>query len=358
MSHDIAHFTRKLTAALAVTAALAIASPAMADGASNARANTGATNGSVHPGTELSLRRQIVIDQDTIRLGDLFDGQIKAVAGVSADTVVAYAPQPGRRAIFDAEWLSRLAHRLRLNWRPTTRLDRVVAERTSTLINGDAVRDTIAGELAERGFGEEFDIELSNHNLLIHIDSRLPGTIGIASLSVDPSTERFNAIITVPAGDPRAKRFTVAGRMFAMLDIPVPVTTLRPGETIRPDDIVWKPVRARLVRDNTVTDADDLINMEPRRALRQDTPVRRADLRRPQTVSKGAVVTMLYQTRAMSLSATGVAESNGTDGDIIRVRNRQTKLVVDARITGPDRVEVLILPQLAANHGANQGTSR
>lgn len=350
MSHDIAPIPRKLMATLAVTVALATASPALADNATNA----GVRNGSVHPGTELSLRRQIVVDQDSIRLGDLFDGQISAVAGVDADTIVAYAPQPGRRAIFHAEWLSRLAHRLRLNWRPTTRLDRIVAERTSTLINGDAVRETITRELAERGFGDDFDIELSNQNLLIHIDSRLPGTIGIASLSVDPSTERFNAIITVPAGDPRAKRITVAGRMFAMLDIPVPVTTLRPGETIRADDIMWKPVRARLVRDNTVTDADDLIDMEPRRALRQDTPVRRADLRRPQTVSKGGVVTMVYQTRAMSLSATGVAESNGTDGDIIRVRNRQTKLVVDARITGPDRVEVLILPQLAAN----QGTSR
>ena len=99
-------------------------------------------------------------------------------------------------------------------------------------------------ELTERGFGEEFDIELSNRNLLIHIDSRLPATVGIASLSVDPSTERFNAIITVPAGDPRAKRFTVVGRIFALLDVPVPVTTLRPGETIRADDIVWKPVRA------------------------------------------------------------------------------------------------------------------
>ncbi len=345
MSHNIAHITRKFAAALAVTVALAITPTAMADTA---------TKVGPHPDAELSLRRQIVIDQDAIRLGDLFDGQINAVAGVTADTIVAYAPQPGRRAIFDAEWLARLAHRLRLNWRPATRLDRVVAERTSTLVNGDAVRDAIAGELAERGFGDEFDVELSNHNLLIHIDSRLPATIGIASLSVDPSTERFNAIITVPANDPRAKRLTVAGRMFAMLDIPVPVATLRPGETIRPDDIVWKPVRARLVRDNTITDADDLINMEPRRALRQDTPVRRADLRRPQTVSKGAVVTMVYQTRAMSLSATGVAEGNGTDGDIIRVRNRQTKLVVDARITGPDRVEVLILPQLAAN----QGTSR
>ena len=358
MSHDIAQTIRQLTAAFAAAATLAMASPAPADSANGAGRHAGINNGAVHPGTELSLRRQIVIDQDTIRLGDLFDGQINAAAGVNADTVVAYAPQPGRRAIFDAEWLSRLAHRLRLNWRPTTRLDRIVAERTSTLVNGDAVRETITSELAERGFGDDFDIELSNQNLLIHIDSRLPGTIGIASLSVDPSTERFNAVITVPAGDPRAKRFTVAGRMFALLDIPVPVTTLRPGETIRADDIMWKPVRARLVRDNTVTDADDLIDMEPRRALRQDTPVRRADLRRPQTVSKGAVVTMVYQTPAMSLSATGVAESNGTDGDIIRVRNRQTKLVVDARVTGPDRVEVLILPQLAANQSANQGTSR
>ena len=110
------------------------------------------------------------------------------------------------------------------------------------------------------------------------------------------------------------------------------------------------------MRDNTVTDIHDLIDMEPCRALRQDTPVRRADLRRPQTVSKGNVVTMLHETNTMTLSATGVAESSGTDGDIIRVRNRQTKLVIDARITGPDRVAVLILPQLAANTGANQET--
>ena len=66
MNHDIAHTIRKLAA--------------------------GVSNGPVHPDAELSLRRQIVIDQDTIRLGDLFDGQITAVAGVTADTVVAYAP--------------------------------------------------------------------------------------------------------------------------------------------------------------------------------------------------------------------------------------------------------------------------
>ena len=142
MSHDIARTTRKLAATLAVTAALALAfaptGPARAD--SGIEGNANARDSIVHPRAELSLRRQIVIDQDTIRLGDLFDGQISAVAGVTADTVVAYAPEPGRRAIFDAEWLSRLAQRLRLNWRPATRLDRRFRHRTLKPQSADPYR--------------------------------------------------------------------------------------------------------------------------------------------------------------------------------------------------------------------------
>lgn len=81
-------------------------------------------------------------------------------------------------------------------------------------------------------------------------------------------------------------------------------------------------------------------------------------LRRPQTVSKGNTVTMVYETRGMSLSAIGVAENSGTHGDMIRVRNRQTDLVVDARITGAGRVAVLVLPQLAANQTGTEGATR
>lgn len=346
MSHDIVRTSKTIAAALAlgltVLTGTAVAAPA------------GSTPGLVQNGAELSLRRQISVDQGTIKLGDIFDGEIAAIPGVSADTVVAYSPQPGRRAIFDAEWLSRLAYRLRLNWRPTTRLDRVTVERTSTLVNGELVRASIADELARRGYGEEYELELSNRNLLIHIDSNLPGTVGIASLSVDPTAERFNAVISVPAGDPRAQRISVTGRMFGLIEVPVPATTLRPGEPIRVEDVKWVPVRARTVRDITVTDIGELLDMEPRRALRQDAPILRSDLRRPQTVNKGSVVTMIYQTKAMSLSATGVALGNGITGEIIRVRNRQTKLVIDARIIGPDRVAVQILPQLAANQGVSR----
>lgn len=347
MSHDIVQKLSTVLAPFAISLALA-GSPALAQSAP-ANPQLAAV-----PAPELSLRRQVMVDQNSIRLGDIFDGAITGVPGVDGDTVVAYAPQPGRRSIFDADWLARLAHRYQLNWRPATRLDRVVVERNSTIVSAETVQFALLDELAQRGFGDDYELALSNRNLLIHIDSQQPATVEVVNLSVDRNAERFNAVVAIPAGDTNARRHTVTGRLFAMIEVPVPVTILRPGAPIRATDVKWLPVRARSVRDTIVTDMDALIDMEPRRALRQETPIRVADLREPLDVAKGSVVTMFYETASMRLSATGIAEQNGAAGDIIRVRNSQTKLPVDARVTGPDRVAVRIAPQLAANQGATK----
>lgn len=347
MSHDIVHKVSKLFAVMTI-AVVMTGSPTMA------QTNPADPQIAAAPVPELSLRRQVTVDQNSIRLGDIFDGPITGVPGVDQDTVVAYSPQPGRRSIFDADWLSRMAYRYRLNWRPATRLDRVVIERTSTIVSAETVQFALIDELEQRGFGSDYELALSNRNLLIHIDSEQPATVDVVNLSVDRNAERFNAVVAIPAGAPNARRHNITGRLFAMIEVPVPVTILRPGAPIRATDVKWLPVRARSVRDTIVTDIDALIDMEPRRALRQETPIRVADLREPLDVAKGSVVTMLYQTSSMTLSATGIAEQNGATGEIIRVRNSQTKLIVDARVTGPDRVAVRILPQLAANQGATK----
>ncbi|MBO6784069.1 MAG: flagellar basal body P-ring formation protein FlgA [Alphaproteobacteria bacterium] len=348
MSHDITRTFATLAAALALGALAAVLQPA------NAETDTPDPQAIAQPLPELSLRRQVMVSGNTVRLGDLFDGEVAGVAGINHDTVIAYAPQPGRRAVFDAEWLARLAYRYRLNWRPATRLDRTIVERASKIVSAEDIRFALTDELAARGYGDDYDIALSNQNLMFHVASDKSASVGIVNLSVDPAAERFNAIIAVPAGDPAAQRRTVTGRMYAMIEVPVPVSVLRPGETIGPRDIKWKSVRARNVRDTIVTDMNDLLDMEPRRALRQDNPVRRADLRTPLDVRKDGVVTMVYQTANMALSATGISLQDGTTGEIVRVRNSQTKLVVDARVTGPDSVAVQILPQLAANQGATK----
>jgi flagellar basal body P-ring formation protein FlgA len=297
---------------------------------------------------ELALRRNIAIDGASIRLADLFDG---LAPGEFGDTVVAYSPEPGRRAVFDAEWLNRLAYRMQLNWRPTSRLDRTIVERTSTIISGEQVAAAIADELKNRGAEGNFDVELSNRALVLHIDSSLPATVEIASLNTDARTERFNAIVSVPAGDPQAQRFQVNGQLFSTVEVPVPTRALRPGDLIRKDDIEWQHVRAGDVRTNLVTEAAQIVGQEARRPLRAGSPIRISDLREPVTIKKGETVTMMYRTPVMLLTASGRASQSGARGDIIRVVNIQTDKTIDARILGPDRVEVIAGEQMAIGYG-------
>ena len=299
-------------------------------------------------GAELALRRQIAVEGTTIRLADLFDG---IAAGETAETVVAYAPQPGRRAVFDAEWLGRLAYRLRLNWRPTSRLDRTIVQRISTVVSGEHIALALVDELKRRGMQGDVDLELSNRNLMLHIDSRLPATVEIASLATDARTERFTAVVAVPAGDPQAQRFQVTGQIFATVEVPVPTRALRPGDPIAERDIEWRRVRAAEVRTNMVTDTALIIGQEARRPLRAGTPIRVSDLREPITVAKGSTVTMIYRTATILLTATGRAKQSGSAGDVIRVVNTQTDKSIDARILGPDRVEVIAGEQMALGYG-------
>ncbi len=299
----------------------------------------------------LTLRNHVTINGGSIHLGDIFDGFETPRSGVSGETIVAYAPQPGRRAVFDAKWLSRVAQRHRLDWRPTTRLDRVVVERASTVINAEDIVSALRNEIEARGNAGAIDLELSNRNLLVHIDSALPPTIEVVHLAAASRRGQFSAIIAVPAGDPQARRITVVGQMFSVVEVPVPARALRPGNPIREGDIKWKRVRANTVRNDTVTDANEFLSLEPKRPLSANKMVQRSDLRAPVTVSKGMLVTMIFRTSSMVLTASGRALEAGSTGDFITVRNTQTNTNVDAKILGPNRVEVATLRQLASSEG-------
>ena len=304
--------------------------------------------------TPLTLRNHVTINGGSVHLGDIFDGFNAPRVEVSGETIVAYAPRPGRRAVFDAKWLSRVAQRYRLDWRPTTRLDRVVVERASTVINAEDIVAALRDEIANRRNAENIELELSNRNLLVHIDSDLPATLEVIHIATEPRRGQFSAIISMPAGDPSARRITVAGKMYSVVEVPVPARALRPGNRIRSSDIVWKRVRASRVHNDVVTDPNEFLNLEPTRPLSADRMVRRSVLRAPVTVSKGMLVTMIFRSATMVLTASGRALEAGSTGDFITVRNTQTNTIVDAKILGPNRVEVAALRQLAASEGKVQ----
>ena len=118
-------------------------------------------------GLAATLRHHAIIRDVVVRLGDIFKG-----AGKYADRVVLQSPAPGKKLVLNVQWLFRVAQNYGVNWRPLTKLDQAVLERSTVSIATEQIRNTIGGEIRRQlGKDGRFEIELDNQ--LLHM--QLPG---------------------------------------------------------------------------------------------------------------------------------------------------------------------------------------
>lgn len=276
----------------------------------------------------------VVVSDRVVRLGDLFLN-----TGEQAPTPVAYAPRPGGRAIFDARWLYRTARAHKLEWRPLSRNARVIVERDSTVVDRDEVEDLVIAALAEQGIDtDNLQVEIQNTSFRLHLAVDSAALPVIEDLTVDQRRGRFAAVLTMVGGDERDRRVRVSGRLNAMADVPVLRRQIDGGDIIAAADVDWVRMPSQSLQKTTVLAANDLVGMTPRRVLRAGQPVRASDVHPPVVVEKGQLVTIVLSTPSMILTARGRALQDGAMGELIRVSNTQSSLVIQATVSAPGEV--------------------
>jgi len=290
----------------------------------------------------VSLNGNVRVNGSVILLGDLFEG-----TGDKATTVVAYAPDPGSRAIFDANWLYRVARAYGLNWKPLGMKHRAVVERASAIIGREEIEDHILTRLIEKGVDPDMSIEVSNRMLRLLVPADSAAAIAVEDVTYDPRSRRFVAIVVAPADSPSATRTRVTGRLYNMQEIPVVTRRILKGEIIRAEDIKWVQIKSERLQQDTIISSDGLIGMSPKRGLAAEAPVRISDVGRPILIKKGSLVTMVLRAQNMTLTSQGVAQDNGSDGETIRIVNTQSNKTVQAIVVGAGQVRVVPASHLA-----------
>lgn len=285
--------------------------------------------------TVVMPRPSVAVNGPTVRLGDLFEG-----AGDKADVVVAYAPQPGKRAVFDARWLSRAARRYGLAWQPVSLAERVVVERESLIIRREEIEDRILAALLDQGLSRDMKVELANPMFRLHVAGDAGAKMAIEDLTYDARTRRFDAIVAAPAGSPSAQRVRLTGRAYSVITVPVLKRPVAPGERIEAKDVEMVKMRAEQVQPDILVDKETVVGKAAKRGLRAGQPVHAGDVNRPVVVPKGSFVTILLKAPRMTLTAQGRAEVNGSLGETIRVTNTQSNKTIEAVVTGPGRVAI------------------
>jgi flagella basal body P-ring formation protein FlgA len=295
------------------------------------------------------IRPRVVVEDDVIRLSDLFD----AASVAAQDRPIAPAPQPGRTALFDAQSLAAIAREHRVAWTPTSRFDRVIVERASRLVAAEEIEKRIAAALRRQGLEPGTKIEIASPRGNLHASPGPGDAFEVAASRLDRRDGTFAATLLLRTGADAKTQIEVRGSFYRTVAMPVLARTMRSGEVIGEGDLAWIEVRAEAKDAAAISDPKDMIGRTPRRLARAGETLKRDELKAPTVVAKGTLVTMVVETPSMTLTAKGRAIEDGADGDTIKVQNTRSHQTVEGTVAGANRV-LVALPQGAVRRTAER----
>ena len=130
---------------------------------------------------------------------------------------------------------------------------------------------------------------------------------------------------------------SVAARPGATAEVLTYARSLAAGDVVQPEDVIWSTVQAHMAPAGAPQDADQVIGLSARRALRAGAPVAARDLASPQVIARNDMVQVEFAVDGVSLTVTGRATRNAALGEATPILNVQSGRTIDAVAVGPGR---------------------
>ncbi len=297
------------------------------------------------PAHAATLRGSTTLSDSRVRLSDLFDG-------VAADRAIGPSPEPGGRIIVESAQLGAIARQFDVDWRPTSSADRIVLERPGRPFPREETLAALRVALGVAGVSADADVEMPGYAPVL-VPTEVHATAEVGQLDYNATTGQFTAVLSVTAAGMSPGHTRLSGRILDVVELPVAVHRMMPGDVVGPADIQMARLHASAVRSDVAQVPAQAVGMALRHPVGAGTPLLLADLARPQAVQKGEAVQMQLQTAGISVSAQGIAMDGGAVGERVRVLNASSRAIVEAEVLSSGRVRVsgtapVLLPPGAA----------
>jgi len=130
---------------------------------------------------------------------------------------------------------------------------------------------------------------------------------------------------------------TVASRPGATVEVLTYARSLAAGDIVQPSDVIWSTVQAHQAPAGGPQDADQVVGLSAKRALRAGAVVASRDLASPQVIARNDMVEVAYISGGVELTVTGKATRDASAGEAVPVLNTQSGRTIDAVAVGPGR---------------------
>lgn len=295
------------------------------------------------PAQAMAVKSSATVEGPYVRLGDVL-----LEPGAAGEHIVAAAPAPGEREHLPYHDIAAAARQAGLEGMEIGR-GYIEIRRAGRVVPEKLLEERLRIAFAARGLEGPLGLRLTGLRGSLYVPLTAdPSAVEIEALRHDERSNRFEVTLRLPDGEAgKHRRVSLAGTVEPQRRIPVLAHPMEPGETIGERDIAWITLDERRINRTMLVSQTALLGKEPVRPLRAEAPLRRSDIRRPLLVEKGSLVTMVVANGPLMLTAVGKAMQDGARGDVIRLINTDSNRTVEARITGPDRVQVVTAAGLA-----------
>lgn len=208
------------------------------------------------------------------------------------------------------------------------------------IVREDEIAKAINEEFVEQGMDEATDLEFFGGQTVFQIEGAKIAKVLVSELKTDELQNKFSCKVEIFAdGQPYAKT-EIQGKYYVLGEIYVPAKNINKGEVITEDMLKTIRVRMNRIKPSNVIDKDKLINKEAKKSLKEGKVVNGRDIGNKILIKRNDIVTVVYKTDKMQITAKVQAMSDGAKGDKIEVVNTKSKKVLFAEVIDADTVEI------------------
>ena len=294
---------------------------------------------------QITFKQNAEVDGVTVTLGDIaqFDDNSE-MARALASQKVTQAPPPGNSISLNSlaikQYLENtlsLTSEIQWNGAPTVSLTR-----TGIHIGSTRIQKIIAHYLQQNS------ANLPNADIRF-IPSALPLPFvlpaGELTYEVIPSSprilgsSRFSIIFRVD--NQVAKNMSVRGKIEALAPVVVAVNRLKRGTVLSPSDLTLAIKDLNEV-NNPGLDVSSFSGKKLTRNIKAGAVITLPMVATLPIIKRGERVKIVIRSGPLHLSASGIARTDGTHDQMIRVQNINSNKIIHCRVAAPGLVEVLL----------------
>ena len=145
----------------------------------------------------------------------------------------------------------------------------------------------------------------------------------------------------VVASTVAASLWAVPQAAFAQPYAVVPTQTVYPGETLTASQLEEVPVTNPNIAGGYAQSIAEVEGMISKRTLLPGRTIPIASLRPPYAINRGANIRLTFTLGSMTISASGTPLTDASVGDVIKVRNLDSGVIVTGTVLADGTVQVM-----------------